>query len=368
MITLTRIRRVLVLAASVVLVGTQALFLSGGQPHVASARGPVGQIAFRSERDGGSDIYLINSDGSNLTRLTQNGKRNGVPTWSPDGARLAYVSDGDICIIAIEAPQKERCLTAANQRVMNVGGTPYPVWSPDGRFIVYSANFPDGQLLLLDVTTGSTRELTRSHIMWPLSWSPDGKRLAAPAFIGDSAIIIVNIETGAEERFEIQSPPNISYGIMLQWSPDGSQFAFLSFVSEFSASEGWKPYGALSLVNTQGKDFRILARSIKESFGRLAWSPDGTRIAFNGDLTAPLETNLYVINADGSNLIQLTQDLHNIGDMAWSPDGQQIVLVADANVRHLYLINADGSGLHRLTDGFYSSSFPVWRPLPKTAK
>ena len=73
--------------------------------------------------------------------------------------------------------------------------------------------------------------------------------------------------------------------------------------------------------------------------------------------------DIFVINADGSNLAQITTDPHGDFDPAWSPDGKQIAFVSDRNANNdsnyeIYLINADGTGEMRLTNNHYTDRWP----------
>jgi len=93
------------------------------------------------------------------------------------------------------------------------------------------------------------------------------------------------------------------------------------------------------------------------------WSPDGTQVVYDTETRAG-GGGIWVENADGTGAVQLTED----GSFpSWSPDGTQIAfasndLVASSQVSYIYVMNADGSNLHQITDGAVYDSHPVWSP------
>ena len=97
------------------------------------------------------------------------------------------------------------------------------------------------------------------------------------------------------------------------------------------------------------------------SDGYPVWSPDGTQIAFESNRDGNFE--IYVMNADGSEQRRLTNQSSNETNPAWSPDGRQIAFDSDrASNRELYVMNADGSEVKVLTKGFGKNILPAWSP------
>jgi Tol biopolymer transport system component len=122
------------------------------------------------------------------------------------------------------------------------------------------------------------------------------------------------------------------------WSPDGSQILFRSdrdgnheiYVMDADGSN------LIRLTNDAGTD------------GTPAWSPDGTQILFGSNRDGDYE--IYVMDADGSNVVQLTNNAAADVGAQWSPDGTQIVFVSNRDGNNeIYVMNADGSGQTRLT-------------------
>ena len=95
--------------------------------------------------------------------------------------------------------------------------------------------------------------------------------------------------------------------------------------------------------------------------GLPAWSPDGTRMAFNSSSDG--NEDIYVMNADGSGQTRLTNNPAEDFFSAWSPDGSRIAFASDRDGNpDVYVINTDGSGITRLTNNLASDLHPSWSP------
>jgi type II secretory pathway pseudopilin PulG len=107
------------------------------QARAAAARAQAGRIAFISDRDGNDEIYVMNADGSGVTRLTNNPAYDGWPAWSPDGRRIAFASnrDGNPEIYVMNADG-----SGVTRLTNNPADDWAPSWSPDGRRIIFVSN------------------------------------------------------------------------------------------------------------------------------------------------------------------------------------------------------------------------------------
>jgi TolB protein len=146
------------------------------------------RIAFASDRDGEFDIYVMNADGSDLTRLTDDPAWDGLPAWSSDGRRIAFISnrDDNTNIYVMNADGSD--LTRLTD---NPADDEFPAWSPDGQQIAFKSVDDQGNYDIY-VMNADGSDLTRlaegldydefGH-MWPLVppqvplWSPDGEQL-----------------------------------------------------------------------------------------------------------------------------------------------------------------------------------------------
>jgi len=141
-------------------------------------------------------------------------------------------------------------------------------------------------------------------------------------------------------------------GIVDHWSPDGTRIAF------FSNRDGLNK-GNVYVMNADGSNLIRLTDSLYTDRDP-AWSPDGAKIAFASQRDGG-NPEIYVMNADGSNPIRLTFDATSGGDSpAWSPDGSKIAFHSFRD--EIYVMNADGSNQTRLTRNEGYNAFPTWSP------
>src|SRR5262245_33342308 len=145
-----------------------------------------GKIAFTSYRDGNQEIYVMNSDGSNQTRITNNNIVDDHPMWSPDGMKLAFVSqreDGGFAIFQMNMDGTNRVEITPLHNFVNTA--PWGVigfsmsWSPDGRKIAFQDPYYD-DIFVVDVETHVRQNLTNDGggtiglYDYHPAWSPDG--------------------------------------------------------------------------------------------------------------------------------------------------------------------------------------------------
>ena len=137
------------------------------------------------------------------------------------------------------------------------------------------------------------------------------------------------------------------------WSPDGKRIVFYAERNDQPAD--------LFVMDADGSNIRQLTHTAAAE-GYPSWSPDGRSITFEAD-DASGNFDVYVMNADGSGTRRLTQDPRRDVGPAWSPDGKKIVFMSDRAGPEfdIFEMNADGSGVERLTAG-QTNWFPQFSP------
>lgn len=250
-----------------------------------------GKIAFGSDRGGESDIYVMDSDGSNLINVTNNSAADFMPVWSPDGNKIAFTSKRD---------------SDDEIYIMDNGGS---------------------NLIKLTNNPASDSELT---------WSPDGNKIAFSSDRDGNYEIYIMDNDGSNPINLTYHP---AYDRLPAWSPDGNKIAFTS------DRDG---NGEIYLMNVDGSKLINLTNNPADDIIP-AWSPDGNKIAFTSDRDGNAE--IYVMDADGNNPINLTNNSATDMMSAWSPDGNKIAFTSERDGNgEIYLMNVDGSNPINITN------------------
>ena len=224
------------------------------------------KIVFTSIRDGNREIYVIDRGGRNQKRVTVNRVIDRHPTWSPDGKKIAFVSNRNKGYLQIWVMDADGWNPV---RLTNGLMDVQPDWSPDGKKIAYTAvlhpkdldNSPH-VIFVMDADGTNERQLIRKSGFSP-SWSPDGKRIA---FVSgrDSNINQIYV-MNADGRHQKRITDDLVDKLTPSWSPDGKRIAYASG-------------NGIYVMDSDGKNQRKLTNDMGDEHP--TWSPDSDAIAF----------------------------------------------------------------------------------------
>lgn len=335
--------------------------------------GRNGKIAFSSNRDdnGNNDIYTMEADGSNVQRLTNNPAPDSSPRWSPDGTKIAFLRSNGLTfdIYVMNADGSNQTRLTNNLRVL---GEP-PDWSSDGTRIVFaleSGGFSfTREIFVVNADGTNLTQLTNSGRNSSPHWSPDGTRIVFYRFGGTVGIYVMNAD-GSNQTQLTNSP----YDHSPRWSPDSSRITFISIRDDPSPTTCNDCNVEIYSMNADGSNQTRLTNNPRFDASP-EWSPDGTRIVFKS--LRDNKINIYVMNADGTSQTRLTNytEDSDVVSPIFSPDGMRIMFSSGYSffdeliTSQSYVMNADGSNLVRLTNtavDVYEAGLD-WQALPQAA-
>ena len=356
-----------------ILLATALLAAAAASSAAAASPKSRGVIAFVGDSAFNANIYVVKAggQGQGVRNLSRNKRSNDRSVaWSPDGRKIlflraklegvGYSAARDLYVMDADGSHQRRLLPHKPGGFFSEELIGSPTWSPDGRRIAFVSNRRKGldfEIYLINADGSGLRNLTKGRggsDSLP-AWSPDGRKIA---FVGwrdlEMGLHVMNAD-GSHERQLIKAGPQVP---SLAWSPDGRKVLFEQFDKNGPRSD-------LYVINANGGGLRNLTRNPAIEEYDPAWSPDGRKIAFARWPKAPALRGIYLMKADGSGLRRLTRsyDLNP----AWSPDGRKIAFLrtSQAGYDEIYLMKADGSGLRRLTHMEVDKAELAWQPMPQ---
>ena len=326
------------------------------------------KIAFLSRRiDGSADwlLYVMNSDGSDQELVTDVSLRYQHISISPNAQNIAFVQSTESSdeLYIVNLLTKQLRLIAEHPRFCRS-----PVWSPLGDKIAFvrsrdetSSERDFHEIHVIDVEGGSEIVLKVSGSSSNPSWSPDGRAIAFSVegrdLVSDS--VDNGIYTASADGSNIYQI--VGYGRSPEWSPNGEKIAFTSTKTGNTQ---------IYVMNPDGTEVRQLTDSIGPGGSTgypppgnhsPAWSPDSRMIAY---VSYPEDNpDIFSMRADGSKKKRLTNPTLRDESPAWSPLGDYILFSSNRNLdmdAEIYIMHHDGSEQRPLTYYSREDVLPVW--------
>ncbi len=281
-----------------------------------------GKIAFVSNQDGNWEIYSMEADGSDISRLTENDGGDFEPDWSPDGTQIAFRSYRD------ELMADNYVMDADGNNPVKITDSPYnddryPSWSPDGQRIAFTRMMPHSSDIYIVNPDGSdlTKVVDGNGEIFNImpTWSPDGSEIMFSVNLDPTEVIneAYSINKAAVDGSAQQ---RISAGGMnttgnLDWSWANDHIAYFDMLV-------WGL--AIYVVDkdiTNPEPITTVVQDGSEFHKYPSWSPDGSKIVYEGTLTRQINSDIYIVDVTTRAITNLTSSLDD-NDMM--PDWQPI--------------------------------------------
>ncbi len=217
--------------------GRRIIFVSDRNKNIAAEEGPImvdGGIIIGDMRKR-PQIYVMDADGKNQQRLSNEFVAEWHPSWSPDGRHIVFTSSGAMDVAGGHWRIYVMDADGGNKQRLSNGAVDdyYPSWSPDGKRIAFVSTKGKGHLdiYVMDPDGSNQQRLTENpDHEWEPSWSPDSKRIVFTSsrlpdvFPADSDVCVIDVDGKNRRRLT----RNASRNMEPSWSPDGKRIVFVS--------------------------------------------------------------------------------------------------------------------------------------------
>lgn len=356
--------------------GVVALLLTASPP-IEAARSPV--LGFARQEAG---IFKVRSNGRRIRKLSES-RRDAVPEFSPDGSKIAFlrdISDGDLLVVADADGSNERDIAYFDVWNSTCYFSRPFAWSPDGSQLVYQSNDGkdefDWDLHVIDADGSNDRVVVSTdEAEIDPHWSPTGDRIAftrtnevcrgAANEEGERQDIFSVATDGSDER-QLTDHPMGDHSP--EWSPDGTRIAFVSVRDDTSDPDNGPYTSEVYAMDADGSEELRLTDDVMRD-EHLSWSPNGRWIAFGAacdDDKCDWDPEIKKVRANGRRTVPLT-DNKKSGEWypEWSPDGRWIAY-ARFGIRSdnydIWLVHRSGDDHRRVVrTRRFDEEWPTWR-------
>ena len=298
-----------------------------------------------------SSLYIMNADGTRSRKLLDGSS----PRWSPDGQRVAYLARGEpsgtqIFVRWMDAEGATTQITRVTQGPSNIE------WSPDGKWIAFTALVPRNENWGIEGKVGALKPRGATWTQAPrvvekLDYRQDRVGFNAD---GETQIFVVPAEGGTPRQV---TDGEWSVGAP-NWMPDGRTIVFASGPRIEDAEYTLRESEIFAVDVETGAIRQLTSRPGPD--GSPAISPDGKLIAYTGyekNDNTWTDSELYVMNADGSNSRMLADIDRSPGGLEWANDGSGVYFTAQSEgAQNLYFAPLSGGEARKVTDGAHMLS------------
>ncbi len=279
-----------------------------------------GKIVFYSKRDGNPEIYKMDSDGSNLTRLTFNEAGDGWPTWSPNGQQIMFDTDrhGNEEIYVMDADGKnQRNLT--NHPAFDIR----PHWHPNDQRIAFSSDREPAGIYTMDNNGGNIQLVTQALLTSDLRWSPDGERIAFEGVFGEGTREIYIVDANGANRWQVSKTVPRSSMRLGGWSPDGKKILYTVIVAPRAHGVNFESFMVIAKLHpslrkvTEFDPVELPPGTLVDVEGE-GWGPYGKSLLIAGQLVNNGNWDIYRFR-DGQVIALTDTPANDFAAHEWNP-------------------------------------------------
>lgn len=305
-------------------------------------------IAFLSDRDGKTNIYVMNDDGSNVRRLTDTPMTVGSPNWSPDGQQIAFIMDLNSAEPGNPQGLQQQfdifVINADGTRQMNL--TQHPAqdflgsWSPNGKYLVFDsgraghAGDVSLEIHVMEVATHKVWQLTNFEFASDPKWSPDGTQIVYESVKrGEGRHIHIMDADGTNPRPLLRQPRKGFGGRVVgsyfpSWSPDGQYILY----NEIAPVTNGRFAASILIVNKDTRHVKGLDTPKNWKIHKVCWADGGSAVLFaaapNGMVNKSKVFKIYKYRLSDGKITNLTDHPSDNWSMDWTPHNSLSVSAA----------------------------------------